>query len=127
LIYPRLINPKDIGKCEACLKLHEEIVSLKSKIEKFSSVLMSFAKRSKSADLHSKRYFKRKFQNKNRNSKAHGHKVRCHCCGEVGHTTPHCHTIKVLVPKCLMMWVPKESTCFTNPNDPTYVGDLKFT
>lgn len=25
------------------------------------------------------------------------------------------------------MWIPKQSTCSTNPKDQTYVGDLKFT
>lgn len=70
---PKTPKPKDIGKCEACPKLHEEIVSLKSKMEQASIVSIAFAKRSKSVYLHRKRSFKRKFEKKNHNIKGHGH------------------------------------------------------
>jgi len=41
-------------------------------------------------------------------------KVNSHYYRKIGHTTPHSHIIKVVVPKGLTMWVPKQSTCYTN-------------
>lgn len=34
--------PRDLGKCDAFSRLHEEIVYIKSKIEQASNVLMAF-------------------------------------------------------------------------------------
>ena len=66
-------------------------------------------------------------KNKNRKGKTHEHKIRCYYCREIGHTTPHCHVMKTLVPKGIMMWVSKVSTSVTNPKHPTCVGHLNLT
>jgi len=121
---PNTSKSKNNGTCEACPKLHEEITSLKNKIEQASGVPMDFDKISNNFNSHYKKSCKRKFQNKHRNREVHGHKVRCHYCREVRHTTPHCHALKNVIPRELMRWVPKQSIVFTNPKDPTHVGDL---
>jgi hypothetical protein len=41
--------------------------------------------------------------------------------------TPHLIAVQILVLKGLMGWVPKQYTYFTNPKDPTYVGELNLT
>jgi len=116
----------DIDSCEACPRLQLEIVSLKSKIKQVASAPMNLASRfTKTSSF--KNSSKRRFKNKNRKCKIHEHQVRCNACREIGHTTPHCHSMKILVPKGVMMWVPKLSTFLTNPKDPTCVGDLNLT
>jgi hypothetical protein len=95
-------KPKDIITCLNCPRLQLEIVSLKSKIEQVSSASMNFAKRFTKPS-------------------------RCNYCREIGHTTCHCHVMKTLVPKGIMVLVPKLSTFVTNPKDPTCVGDLNLT
>ena len=123
---PNLSKAEVINTCGACPRLQLEIVSLRSKIEQVSSASISFANRF-TQTLSFKKSSKRKFKNENRKCKIHEHKVRCDYCREIGHTTPHCHVMKILVPKGIMMWVPKLSTFVTNPKDPTCVGDLNLT
>jgi len=122
---PMPSKDKDINICGACPKLQSEIVTLKSKIEQVSSASINFANQfTKTSSF--KNAPKRNFKKKNRKSKIHEHKLRCNYCREIGHTTPHCHVMKILVPKGIMMWVPKLFTFVTNPKDPTCVGDLNF-
>jgi len=116
----------DINTCGACPRLQLEITTLKSKIEQVSSASMNLANRfSKPSSF--KNSSKRRFKNKNLKGKIHEHQVRCNYCREIGHTTPHCHVMKILVPKGVMMWVPKLSSFVINPKDPTCVGDLNLT
>ena len=65
------------------------------------------------------------YANKNGDNKSHGHNIRCHCCGRLGHTTPHCHIRKVEVSKEEMMWVPISFNCIKDPKDLTMVGGQK--
>jgi hypothetical protein len=123
---PKSSKTNDINTCLACPRLQLKIVSLKSKIEQVSSASMNFANRfTKSSNF--KESPKRMFKNKNPKSKTNEHKIRCNYCREIRHTTPHCHVMKTLVPKGIMIWVPKLSTFVINPKDPTCVGDLNFT
>jgi len=66
-------------------------------------------------------YKKYSFVNKNEDGKSHIHNVTCHCCGKLGHTTPHCHIRRVNVPKGLMIWVPKTVICLKKPKVSTSV------
>ena len=96
-------------------------------MEQASSASINFATRSsKTTNSHFKKLSKRRIQNKYRNSKIHEHKLRCNYCREIGHTTPHCHAMKVLLPNDIMMWVPKQSTFITNSKDLNLVGDLRI-
>ena len=116
---------EDSNACLACPRLQLEIVSLKSKIEQVTNVLMNFANRfAKPSSF--KKPSKRRFKKNNRKCKIHEHKVKCNYCREIGHTTPNCHVMKNLVPKGIMKWIPKLSTCVTNPKDPTCVWDLNL-
>jgi len=123
---PNPSKAEDVNICLACPRLQLEIVSLKSKIEQVSNTSINFANRF-TKPLGFKTAYKRKFKKRNRNFKIHEHKIRCNYWREIGHTTPHCHVMKTLVPKGIMMWVPKLSTFVTNPKDPTCVGDLNLT
>ena len=97
-------------------------------MEQASNVPMAFAIKSINHNSHFKNSSKRKSQKKHLHRKVHGQKVRCNYCWEVGHVTPHCHAMKILVPKGLMRWIPEQwSTNFTNPKDPTCIGDLNLT
>ncbi|RHN46703.1 hypothetical protein MtrunA17_Chr7g0245071 [Medicago truncatula] len=110
----------------ACPRLQLEIVSLKSKLEQAINVSMNFANRfAKPSSF--KKPSKRRVKRNNRKCKTHEHKIRCNYRREIGHTTPNCHVMKNLVPRGIMKWVPKVSTCVTNPKDPTCVGDLNLT
>jgi len=120
---PKSLNLEDINTCLAYPRLLLEIVSLKSKIEQVSSASMNLANRfTKPSSF--KKSPKKMLKNKNRKNKTHEHKIRCSYCREIRHTTPHCHVMKTLVPKGIMMWVPKLFTFVTNPKDLTCVGDL---
>jgi len=123
---PKPSKAKDNDSCVACPRLILEIVSLKSRIEQASSASIYFANRFTKTS-HIINSPKRKFQNINRKSKIHEHKPRCNYCREIGHSTPHFHAIKILVPKSIMMWVHKKSTFVTNPEKLSLVEDLNLT
>ena len=126
-MYQSLSKSKDSGTSKACPRLQLHIVSIKSKTKQASSASINFATRStKTTNSLFKKLPKRTFQNKYRNRKIHEHKLRCNYCREIGHTTPHCHAMKVLAPKGIMMWVPKQSTFVTNLKDSTFVGGLRI-
>ena len=123
---PKSSKTEDINTCLACPRLQLEIVSLKSKIEQVLSASMNFANRfTKTSNF--KKSPRRMLKNKNKKSKTHEHKIRYNYCREIGHTTPHCHVMKTLVPKGIVTWVPKLSNFVTNPKNPSYVGDLNHT
>ena len=102
---PKYDNWMDFASCEIFPSLHEEKNSLNKKLERVPKGTMTFAMNSKDKRAPFKRpYTEYSYVRKNRNhSKTHAPTVRCHYCGIIGHTTPHCHIRRVEVPKGVMM------------------------
>jgi len=117
-------NWMDFASCKICPSLHEEINSVNKKLERVSKGTMTFAMNSKDERIPFKiPYTKYSYLKKNKyHSKNYVPTIRCHYCGISGHTTPHCHIMRVEVPKWVMMWVPKFTCCKTHPKAPTCVG-----
>lgn len=92
-------NWMNFVSCETCHNLHEEIKSLTRKLEQVAKTLMIFSMKSKDKRIPFIRPYKKKYSYVNiyDNRKSHEHKIRCHYCGRLGHTTPHCHIRKVEV------------------------------
>ena len=121
---PKYDNWMDFASCKTYPSLHEEINSLNKKLERVSKGTMTCAMNSKDERVPFKRpYTKYSYVRKNNNrDKTHVPTIRCHYCGISGHATPHCHIRKVVVPKGVMMWVPKVTCCETHSKAPTCVG-----
>ncbi|AET02767.1 hypothetical protein MTR_8g051900 [Medicago truncatula] len=120
---PKYDNWMDFASCEIFPGLHKEIKSLNKKLEQVSKGSMTFAMNSKDKRAPFKRpYTKYSYVRKNMNhSKTHAPTIRCHYCGRSGHTTPYCHIRRVEVPKGVMMWVPKVTSCENHSKAPTFV------
>jgi len=103
--------------CKECPNLHEEILSLKCKLEHASSWNTKFAK-----NINFSNPFGGTYKNFSKPSVS---RITCHYCCKKGHTLSKCYIRKYHVPNGRMTWVPKSNNFIaTNEKDPIRFGYL---